>query len=72
MTKGSQAGVAESIVHPDREVLVEADRKITDQDAEKIVKVGIRKVKIRSVPTCHSEYGVCSKCYGATWQRAKM
>ena len=57
---------AESIVHPGTgEVLVEADRKITDQDAEKIVKVGIRKVKIRSVLTCHSEYGVCSKCYGA-------
>jgi DNA-directed RNA polymerase subunit beta' len=56
----------EPISHPETgEVLVEADRKITDQDAEKIMKAGIRKVKIRSLLTCHSEYGVCSKCYGA-------
>jgi DNA-directed RNA polymerase subunit beta' len=25
----------------------------------------MKKVKIRSVLTCHSEYGVCAKCYGA-------
>jgi len=56
----------EPIVHPETgEVLVEADTMISDQDAERITKAGIRKVKIRSVLTCHSEYGVCSKCYGA-------
>jgi len=56
----------EPIVHPETgEVLVEADTMISDQDAERITKAGIRKVKIRSVLTCHSEYGVCSNCYGA-------
>jgi DNA-directed RNA polymerase subunit beta' len=55
-----------NIVHPETgEVIVEAGRMITDQDAENIVKAGIKKVKIRSVLTCHSEYGVCAKCYGA-------
>jgi len=56
----------EAVVHPETgEVLVEADRMITDKDAEKIAKAGLKKVKIRSILTCHSEYGVCAKCYGA-------
>ncbi|HOM03159.1 MAG TPA: DNA-directed RNA polymerase subunit beta' [Acetivibrio sp.] len=55
-----------NIVHPETgEIIVEAGRLITDQDADKIIKAGIKKVKIRSVLTCHSEYGVCAKCYGA-------
>ena len=54
------------IVHPETgEVIVEADTMISDEAARKIVKAGIKKVKIRSVLTCHSEYGVCSKCYGS-------
>jgi len=54
------------IVHPETgEILVEGDTKITDADAERIVKAGLKKVKIRSILTCHSEYGVCAKCYGA-------
>jgi DNA-directed RNA polymerase subunit beta' len=56
----------EAVVHPGTgEVLVEADRMISDQDAGKIRNAGIKKVRIRSVLTCHSEYGVCSKCYGS-------
>jgi len=57
---------AGNIVHPETgEVLVAADKMITEQDANRIVKSGMKKVKIRSVLTCHSEYGVCAKCYGA-------
>ncbi len=54
------------IVHPETgEILIEGDRKITDADAERAVQAGLKKVKIRSMLTCHSEYGVCAKCYGA-------
>ena len=54
------------IFHPETgEILVEGDRKITDADAERVVQAGLKKVKIRSMLTCHSEYGVCAKCYGA-------
>ncbi len=57
---------AEAIVHPETgEVLIEGDKKITDADADRAVKAGLKKVKIRSMLTCHSEYGVCAKCYGA-------
>ena len=37
---------------------------ISLRQADKIVKEGISKVKIRSVLTCKSKIGVCAKCYG--------
>jgi DNA-directed RNA polymerase subunit beta' len=56
---------AEDIVHPEtNEVLVRRDEEIDEDAAEKIVAAGIRKVKIRSVLTCRTRYGVCAKCYG--------
>ncbi|MBP5427578.1 MAG: DNA-directed RNA polymerase subunit beta' [Clostridiales bacterium] len=58
--------LAERVFHPETgELLVDTGKLITDKDAEKIVKAGIKKVKIRSVLTCHSEYSVCARCYGA-------
>jgi DNA-directed RNA polymerase subunit beta' len=54
------------VVHPETgEIIVETDRLITDEDADRIIEAGIKKVRIRSVLTCHAEYGVCAKCYGA-------
>ena len=55
----------DSIVDPQTgEVLVEADSMITEDDAEKIIAVGIEKVRIRTVLNCKTTHGVCSKCYG--------
>ena len=45
-------------------VIVHANQEITDEAAKMIEEAGIDKVKIRSVPTCESKRGVCSKCYG--------
>jgi DNA-directed RNA polymerase subunit beta' len=54
------------IVHPKTgEVLAEADTMIRDIAAEEIGKSGLKKVRIRSVLTCHAEAGICAKCYGA-------
>ena len=56
---------AEDIVDPSTgEVLVQSNTLISGDMAEKIEKLGIRKAKIRSVLTCRSRIGVCSKCYG--------
>ena len=53
---------AEDIVNPKTgEIIVEKNKMISDDDADKIVKAGIEKVKIRSVLTCRSKLGVCSK-----------
>jgi DNA-directed RNA polymerase subunit beta' len=57
---------AEDIKHPETgEVFVKEGDKIDDLVAIKVEKSGLKKVKIRSILTCHSEYGVCSKCYGS-------
>ncbi|AGK99935.1 DNA-directed RNA polymerase subunit beta' [Desulfoscipio gibsoniae] len=55
----------EDIMHPETgEVIVSAGQVIEYDDADSIVAAGIRKVKIRSVLTCKSRYGVCINCYG--------
>jgi DNA-directed RNA polymerase subunit beta' len=57
---------AEDIMHPETgEVIVNNDTMITDNQANMIVKAGIKKVKVRSILTCNSAYGVCAKCYGS-------
>ncbi|MEW6008031.1 MAG: DNA-directed RNA polymerase subunit beta' [Candidatus Omnitrophota bacterium] len=47
------------------EVVVAAGEEITAEKAETIEKLGLEKIRIRSVLTCESERGVCIKCYGA-------
>ncbi|WP_371365813.1 DNA-directed RNA polymerase subunit beta' [Sporomusa rhizae] len=55
---------AEEIVDPaNGEVIVKLNELITEELAEKVVKVR-EKVSIRSVLTCRSRFGVCIKCYG--------
>ena len=46
------------------EVIVEADAMIMEEQAEKIVELGIEEVQIRTVLNCKTRHGVCSKCYG--------
>ena len=54
------------IVHPETgEILVPRDTMVTPDQAEKVEKAGVKKVLIRTVLTCRSEIGICSKCYGA-------
>jgi DNA-directed RNA polymerase subunit beta' len=56
---------AEDVVNPETgEILVAKNEYITEEVANKIEKLGIQKVKIRSIFTCKTRYGVCSKCYG--------
>lgn len=55
----------QDVIHPETgEIIVPKNVMITDEVASKIVKVGIKKVYIRSVLSCRSKYGVCAKCYG--------
>jgi DNA-directed RNA polymerase subunit beta' len=63
------------IVGPKREKIVKANEEITPAVAERIEKLSIEKVKIRSVLTCEARDGVCVLCYGrnlATMQMAKV
>jgi DNA-directed RNA polymerase subunit beta' len=44
--------------------IVQAGEIITEPMAESIVKLGVERVKIRSVLTCESRRGACAMCYG--------
>lgn len=46
------------------EIICRGNMEITEEKAEAVVKAGIEAVAIRSVLTCNSKTGVCSKCYG--------
>ena len=55
----------EDIAHPETgEVLCTTQQIISEKIADKIVNAGYKSIKIRSVLTCDTQYGVCSKCYG--------
>jgi DNA-directed RNA polymerase subunit beta' len=53
------------IEHPATgEIIVEQNEEISGDAADAIEAAGIEAVAIRSVMTCHSETGICAKCYG--------
>jgi DNA-directed RNA polymerase subunit beta' len=54
------------------EVIVKAGEEITEEKAEKIERLGLEKIRIRSVLTCESERGVCAKCYGRNLATGKL
>ncbi len=53
------------------EVIVHADELITEDMASRIVKSGMKEVKIRSVLTCRTRHGVCARCYGKNMATGK-
>ena len=68
--------LAESIFDPETgEMLIKKNHMITPKRAEIIKKLGLEKVKIRTVLSCRSHLGVCAKCYGsnmATGQQVQV
>ncbi|HJC03524.1 MAG TPA: DNA-directed RNA polymerase subunit beta' [Candidatus Ligilactobacillus avistercoris] len=46
------------------EVLVPADHLMDEDDAQRVVDAGVKRVTIRSAFTCNTRHGVCKKCYG--------
>lgn len=55
----------DDITHPvTGEILCTKNQLITEKIADKIVASGYKSIKIRSVLTCDTQHGVCSKCYG--------
>ncbi|GAV21751.1 DNA-directed RNA polymerase subunit beta' [Carboxydothermus pertinax] len=56
---------AEDVIHPATgEILVAKNQEITEEIAESIAAAKVEKVKIRSVLTCRTRHGVCTRCYG--------
>ena len=45
-------------------VIVKAGEEMLESHVEKIEKAGVTEIRIRSVLTCETKFGVCGKCYG--------
>ncbi len=54
------------------EIIVEVGNEINEEKAMRIEKAGIETVRIRSVLTCESKYGVCANCYGRNLATGKI
>ncbi len=54
------------------EVIVKANDEIEETLSEKIEDAGIERVKIRSVLSCKSKWGVCALCYGRDLARGRL
>ncbi len=46
------------------QIIVKANHEIDEKAVERILDAGIDRVKIRSVLTCQTKFGVCATCYG--------
>ena len=46
------------------ELITEQNEEISEVASEHIESCGIEAIAIRSVMTCHSQTGICAKCYG--------
>lgn len=55
---------AEDVIDNEGNIIVRRNELINEEEAEKIEKAGITKVRIRSLLTCKSRHGVCRMCYG--------
>jgi DNA-directed RNA polymerase subunit beta' len=64
---------AEDVTDPiTRKKIIQANMEIDEAAAETLDKLGIEKVKIRSVLTCESRRGICAMCYGRNLATGKL
>jgi DNA-directed RNA polymerase subunit beta' len=54
------------------DLIVAAGQEIREGEASRIEEAGVDSVRIRSVLTCESKYGVCANCYGRNLATMKM
>ena len=63
----------EKLVDPfDGSTIIETNQDVDEDLAQRIEEAGFEKVKIRSVLTCASRRGVCTKCYGRDLSTGRM
>jgi DNA-directed RNA polymerase subunit beta' len=56
---------ADDVVDPvSGEVILPRNQEVLEEHAEKIEASGLQEMRVRSVLTCRTKFGVCGKCYG--------
>jgi len=64
---------AEDIKNPiTGEIILKKKEMITEKVCEKIEAAGVKSIKVHSVITCISKFGVCALCYGRDLSRGKL
>jgi len=53
-------------------IVIKGGKEITPEIAEKIEKLGLESVKIRSVLACEAPSGICATCYGRNLAAQRM
>ena len=65
--------ILEKLIDPfNGETIIDTNDEITEELAQRIEESGFEKVKIRSVLTCASRRGVCTRCYGRDLATGKL
>jgi DNA-directed RNA polymerase subunit beta' len=65
--------LAADLLHPDTQEAVYAAGTLLDEEAvERIDNLGIDEVKVRTVLTCETRWGVCARCYGRDLGRGSL
>ena len=64
--------VAASAIKIDGKTVVKAGALITDEAAETIAASDMEEIRVRSVLSCATQWGVCQKCYGLDLARGTL
>ncbi len=54
------------------EVFAEANTLLDEQWVDRLEQAGVDEIKVRSVITCKTRFGVCAKCYGRDLARGHL
>lgn len=65
VSKAKEVGVLDAEVFNGKPEVVVRKNELIDKDKARLIEsLGIKKVKVRSPVTCHTEHGICAKCHG--------
>ena len=63
----------EDVLDPkNKNILIKKDQEITENNVKEIENSDIQTIKVRSVISCRSTWGVCQKCYGRDLSKGKI
>ncbi len=56
---------ADDVVDPESgEIIAHRGDELMEEQVDRIERAGVQEIRIRSVLTCETKFGVCGKCYG--------
>ena len=56
--------LVDDLYDSDGNLVISKEHMMTEEDADRVIKMGITRLQIRSVLECRARKGVCTHCYG--------